>query len=607
MAKVLEVSVEDISPNPYQPRKAFGEESLQELANSIAENGLLQPPVARLVNGKYELVAGERRLRAIKLLGWETMPILLNEASESETAAAAIVENMQREDVNALEEASSIALMIERLGLTQAQVARKLGLSQAKISQKLALLNLVPKLQEEYLEGRMSQSVGRILALLSEDMQGEIVGRVASMTAKDAQAIVNGSKRIERIHPDACLNSKLFRQLWDAGCVDAVQASINLIGLSEEVYPLFSFGVLVDGKSGQLDFNDFPRLLELSHIHLKRLFVGPEGVESKICSNAIRADRIDEVNRFLLELLEEQEILAAQENRQGLMLVLRRVEEEEQKVLGAFGENQLADSELAVELSRFRGAAQDEELVNETMSSEDLAGLLDEGWALLGELVQFRPEASETPQDIGPYLTKRPPSGDNPARKQLLGRASHLAKLAYRTANELGAGERMEALVELSSEANQVATNGLHGGALSAAYRSLMEHRLRVRQIYLGGEAEQVEGSLEQLVHACVPDALVPPISGDEWIVVRSSDAIRVFDPMDFNQLFPTPVYSALLHSELALDEVAVAEETEEEDDEETDVLTINLPQSLIQRLEAQTGFEGAEAVQAYLIRQLQS
>lgn len=142
--KVIEISVDDIIPNPYQPRKNFNDD-LTTLAESIAQNGILQPLSVRKKDGKYELIAGERRLRAAKMCGLSVVPCIVHEVSDRHSAVLALVENIQRQDLSFFDEAAAIEKLITHYGMTQEDAAAKLGRAQSTIANKLRLLRLTEK------------------------------------------------------------------------------------------------------------------------------------------------------------------------------------------------------------------------------------------------------------------------------------------------------------------------------------------------------------------------------------------------------------------------------------------------------------------------------
>lgn len=158
--------VDQIRPNPYQPRVVFEEAALQELADSLRAHGVLQPIVVRPSLGGYEVLAGERRLRAAKSIGMSSIPALVREASDEEMQTLALVENVQREDLNAMEKARALRAMMSNFGLTQDQVAARVGKARATIANMLRLLELSPEIQRWVEEGRLSGAHARALLLV---------------------------------------------------------------------------------------------------------------------------------------------------------------------------------------------------------------------------------------------------------------------------------------------------------------------------------------------------------------------------------------------------------------------------------------------------------
>ena len=166
---VLELPLDRVERNPDQPRLAFDEAQLGELAASIAVHGILQPIVVReLADGRWELIAGERRLRAARIAGLETVPAIVREEDGGETSLElALIENIQREDLNAIETALAYRELIDRFGLTHDAVARQVGKSRVAVSNALRLLDLAPETQQAIVEGRISEGHGRALAAIT--------------------------------------------------------------------------------------------------------------------------------------------------------------------------------------------------------------------------------------------------------------------------------------------------------------------------------------------------------------------------------------------------------------------------------------------------------
>ena len=171
-AELMQLPVSQVRPNPYQPRQHFDTERLQELASSLQTQGLLQPIVVRRQLDGFELIAGERRWRAAHLAGLETIPALVRRASDEEVLALALLENLQREDLNPLEEARAYQRLQTEFHLRQEDVAQHVGKDRSSIANALRLLKLPPVLQEDLEAGRLTMGHARaLLALESEEEQ----------------------------------------------------------------------------------------------------------------------------------------------------------------------------------------------------------------------------------------------------------------------------------------------------------------------------------------------------------------------------------------------------------------------------------------------------
>lgn len=168
-----EVAIRDVVPNPYQPRRAFDQAALQDLASSIAEHGLLQPILVTPVDGGFQLVAGERRLRAAELAGLERIPAVVRSTDRQQQLALALVENLQRADLNAMDEARAFRQLINEFGLTQAEVAGHVGRSRPAITNTLRLLDAAPAIQSAVEDGRISEGHARAMAGLPDGADQE--------------------------------------------------------------------------------------------------------------------------------------------------------------------------------------------------------------------------------------------------------------------------------------------------------------------------------------------------------------------------------------------------------------------------------------------------
>lgn len=178
---VREVPVKEIRPNSFQPRRVFDEEKLAELAESVRAHGVLQPVVVRAVIGGFELVAGERRWRAAQLAGLERVPVVVRELSDAEMMEIALIENLQREDLNPLEEATAYQRLLQEFGLTQEELARRLGKSRSHIANIIRLLNLPAGVQEYVSRGTISMGHARaLLALEDAELQNQVCRQVVT-------------------------------------------------------------------------------------------------------------------------------------------------------------------------------------------------------------------------------------------------------------------------------------------------------------------------------------------------------------------------------------------------------------------------------------------
>lgn len=178
-SQVIQVNIDDIIPNRFQPRLAFDDEGLKELANSIKEHGIIQPLVLRKLGSKYEIIAGERRYKASQLAGLTTVPAVISNIDDNKSAEIALVENIQRRDLTPIEEARSYKALLNKGYLTQEQLAEKMGISQSSIANKLRLLNLDDSVQQALLEGKISERHARSLLVLdNKEDQKEWLNRI---------------------------------------------------------------------------------------------------------------------------------------------------------------------------------------------------------------------------------------------------------------------------------------------------------------------------------------------------------------------------------------------------------------------------------------------
>lgn len=179
--KIIEVDINDILPNRFQPRIQFDEDEILELSDSIKEHGVIQPIVVRTIGDKYEIIAGERRYKASVLAGKETVPVLVRNLSDKESAEVALIENVQRKNLTPIEEAISYKKILDMGYLTQEDLANKLGKSQSSVANKIRLLNLSDEVQEALLENKISERHARsLLRLATVKEQDEMLDRIIS-------------------------------------------------------------------------------------------------------------------------------------------------------------------------------------------------------------------------------------------------------------------------------------------------------------------------------------------------------------------------------------------------------------------------------------------
>jgi ParB family chromosome partitioning protein len=177
--QIQDIELDKIVPNRYQPRREFSDDSIKELAETLDKDGLLQPIVVR-EDGEdhYEIIAGERRYRAAKSLGWETIPAIVKNMDDDQAASLALIENLQREDLNPIDEAKAYTNLMKLNDLTQTALAKDMGKSQSYIANKLRLLKLDDDVQKALIEGKITARHGRALLNLSEDDQERVLKEI---------------------------------------------------------------------------------------------------------------------------------------------------------------------------------------------------------------------------------------------------------------------------------------------------------------------------------------------------------------------------------------------------------------------------------------------
>ena len=203
------ISVESIRPNPYQPRKKFDKEKLKELSESIKKHGIIQPLIVRKKGTNYELVAGERRLRAAKLAKLQTVPVLVRDYDEKQMRELSLVENIQRHDLNPLEEAKAIQELMKQCGYTQAQAAERLGRSRAAVANLLRMLNLPEELQAMVADEKVTAGQMRPLLALADREQQLKIGKALAEHGWSARTVEEVVKTIKEGKALQVLNERV--------------------------------------------------------------------------------------------------------------------------------------------------------------------------------------------------------------------------------------------------------------------------------------------------------------------------------------------------------------------------------------------------------------
>ncbi|NLW23794.1 MAG: ParB/RepB/Spo0J family partition protein [Clostridia bacterium] len=256
---VLEISVEEIIPNSFQPRKEFDPEKLQELASSIQEHGVIQPVIVRprLNNTGYELVVGERRLRACKMIGLEKIPAVIKTLSDQEMTEIALIENIQRENLNPVEEAKAYKRLIEEFGLTQEEVAKKVGKSRPFVANFLRLLQLPSDILDLLADGKVTVGhVRPLLSLVNESLQRQVVKEILekNLSVRETEETVK----------------KIIKDKTSKRILKKKNTSPVFLDLQEQLQNKFGTKVLIkdSGKRGKIEieyynYDDLQRIIDM--------------------------------------------------------------------------------------------------------------------------------------------------------------------------------------------------------------------------------------------------------------------------------------------------------------------------------------------------------
>lgn len=223
--EIIDIDITDLRANPYQPRKVFDEESLRELAESIREHGVFQPIIVKKSIKGYEIIAGERRVRASKLAGKSTVPAIIRNLEDNQMMEIALLENLQRENLSAIEEALAYKTMIEKLGLTQEELSNRVGKSRSHVTNILGLLRLPKDVQELVTSNKLSMAHARVLSKLEDDnrireladdiINNKIPVREVENKAKDEVKKVKTERKVPDVRADYLYVEDLLKDKLD--------------------------------------------------------------------------------------------------------------------------------------------------------------------------------------------------------------------------------------------------------------------------------------------------------------------------------------------------------------------------------------------------------
>ncbi len=255
--EVMEIPVNEVRPNPYQPRKTFNEDALNELAESIKNYGVFQPIIVKKGIKGYDLIAGERRLRASRIAGMEKIPAIVKEFTDEEMREISLLENIQRENLTSIELAWAYKGIIDNLDITQEDLAKKIGKSRSHITNTLGLLNLPEDVQKKILDGELSMGHARVLSKMEDE---EEVSHLVDKVIKDNISV----HALEEISKKEDIKKRMP--------VTRRRVDTNYFHIENELRDILGTKVKVDNKKMSIYFenvNDLNRILEIMNIEIK--------------------------------------------------------------------------------------------------------------------------------------------------------------------------------------------------------------------------------------------------------------------------------------------------------------------------------------------------
>ena len=253
--EIVEVNLDELRSNPYQPRKVFDEDKLNELAESIREHGVFQPIIVKKSIKGYEIIAGERRVKASQIAGKTTIPAIIREFTDSEMMEIALLENLQRENLNSIEEANAYKKLLDSLNLTQEELAKRLGKSRSHITNMLGLLNLPDEVKGLINEDKISMSQARIISKIEDKEKiDEFVNLIVNenISVRQLEELARGED-VKKVHK---INRKTYENEYSY--------------LEDELSDKLGTRVKIKKNRLEITFtnnNDLNRILEIMHLN----------------------------------------------------------------------------------------------------------------------------------------------------------------------------------------------------------------------------------------------------------------------------------------------------------------------------------------------------
>ncbi len=252
--EIKQIKLSELRSNPYQPRKIFDEDALRELADSIKENGVFQPIIVKKSIKGYEIIAGERRVKASIMAGLETIPAIIRDFTDEEMMQIALLENLQRENLNAIEEANAYKAMIESLDITQEELSKKLGKSRSHVTNMIGLLRLSHDVQDLVLHGKISMGHARVLSKLEDE---DMVKNLATRIIKEDMSVRTLENLVSKDEQSPKKKSKVRTNQYDY--------------IEEVMKDKLGTKVVIDNHKMQISFSsdgDLRRILEELNIKI---------------------------------------------------------------------------------------------------------------------------------------------------------------------------------------------------------------------------------------------------------------------------------------------------------------------------------------------------